>query len=170
MLESFRICDNLDACLKQLCDNPKLAVAISSEYVRSSRLFSRSNIYCFDKPEIIHSYTLKFLVRKNFTHLNQFNAFIQTTTANGLVKKWRSNNRPRIRSIQPDKVFYPLRVSNAAGMYFIWLILKVLAFLSLVLEKHIHKQARRSNASQFWKLAEMAVDPDRHLMVKHKMN
>lgn len=170
MLEKFRICDNLDVCLKQLYDNPKWAVAISSEYVRSSRLFSASNVFCFKKHEIIHSYTLKFLVRKNFTHSNQLNAFIQTTTANGLVKKWRSNNRSRNHSRQPDIVFYPLRVSNAAGMYFIWMILKVLALLSLVLEKHIHRQARRSNPSRFWKLAEMAVDPDRHLMVKHKMN
>lgn len=104
-LKAFKVCDDLALCMIQLQYNPKMAVAISREYVSSNRYYNFS--YCFSKQEIIHSHTLKFMVRKNFFHLIQLNTFIQMTYTGGLIEKWKSINDAQIHRISSGIEYNP---------------------------------------------------------------
>lgn len=168
MVGSFEICENMDNCLNQLNFNSKLAVAVSYEYVRRNRLFPTSNVYCFEKYEIIHSFAWKFLVSKNFSHLNQFNRFLQAASMNGLVKKWQSDNRNQPKNKQPDKMLGDLTLAHLHGTQIIWFFLKAAALTIFFLERFIYKKAIDRNSLRFWKVAEKIICPDGHLMVKNK--
>lgn len=87
-LAKFKICEDLNVCLKQLNQNQQLAIAISREHVRNSH--SNLHVFCFEQSDMIYDYALKFLVRKDFPYLNEFNEFIRMTSARGLIKKWHS--------------------------------------------------------------------------------
>lgn len=166
MLVNFKVCDDLDACLEQLNFNPKLAVAVSSEYIRSNRRFPTSNFYCFEKDEIIYSYSLKFLVRKDFSHLHKFEQFVKMVS-NGLVKKWNSDARTHPNYREHDEKYNGISLAHFYGVFVISLVLILAAFVVLFLEKYVYKKARE--LGWFWKFTEMIIDPDRHFMLEGKM-
>lgn len=147
--------------------NPKMAVAISREYVSSNRYYNFS--YCFSRQEIIHSHTVKFMVRKNFFHLIQLNTFIQMTYTGGLIEKWKSINDAQIHRISSGIEYNHLTFDHFRGMCFIWVSLILTAFLVFLLEKYIHKKNRQPNSSRFWKIIEMTIDPYRYFMLEDKM-
>lgn len=171
MIEEFHICKNLEECLKKLEHSPILAVAVSRELSRNDHFFAASNVYCFEKYENIYSYMLKFLVRKDFSHLKELNKFIQMTAIEGgLSKKWHSEKSFQDQYEEPEIVYHAITLSTCAGMYFLWFLIKTICVLNLFAEQLIHKKARQRNSKRFWKIAEGIIGPDRLYMLKDKMN
>ena len=104
-----------------------MAVAISREHVRNSRL--KLDTYCFKKLEDIYHYELKFLVRKDFPYLNELNEFIRMAGATGLIEKWHSDGRIRYRKNNNNEV-QSISNYNVAGAWMIYFILFAVLFLS----------------------------------------
>lgn len=168
MLKNFKICDDLDVCLNQLHNNPKLAVAVTSEYIRSNRLFPAYHFYCFEKHEIINSFTSKFLVRQNFSHLDKFNRFLKIITMHGILTKWQSIQRAQYHKRPPDRTYGVLKLAHFHGTQIIWFFLKLSAILLFFGEIYTHKKARDPRSSRFWTVADKIICPDRSVLVKNK--
>lgn len=167
-METFKICNDLDWCLSQLHGNAKLAVAISHEHAHNNRLISKSKFYCFKNSEIIYDYALKFLVRKDFPHLKQLNAFIGMTSASGFIKKWHIISRVEPQYTYSPKVYGILTIENVGVTYIAWFTIALSTFLVFFLEMFIHKMAIKPNSSRIWKLIEMFINSDRHFWLKNK--
>ena len=166
MIEKFQICEDFDFCLGQLDKNAKLAVAISRERALSSRS-ELSSRFCFEHPQTIYEYPMTFLVRRNFSHLNELNQFIQMASAGGLIKKWHANSHIQTLTSK-ENTFGNLTLNHYYGCIIIWSIIVLINIFILLLERLVHKKVRLSNPSQFWIIIEMLIDPDRHFWLENK--
>lgn len=167
--EKFKICENLDVCLGQLEENSWLAVAVSRERAYNNHLISASQLYCFQDQEIIHSYALKLLVGKDFSHLNELNAFILSAKAGGLIEKWRSSNLFGSRFEDVKKVYHPLTLSTCFGMYLVWFLMIAITIFVFYLETYIHKKVLEPKPNRFWIIADKLIGPDRHFIKSNKL-
>lgn len=167
MIDSFKVCENLDVCLRQLIDNEELAVAVSREYIRNKNINLTSQIYCFDKHETLYNYAMTFLIRDDFNYTKQLNAFIQEVDANGLVEKWRSNGRIGNRNKIKEKVYNQFGLKDFYGMSIIGGALALTAILSLLLEMFAYKKARKSRNSELWRKVERLFDSKRYFMTNN---
>lgn len=145
--------------MSQLNREKKLAVAISREHVRNSRL--KLETYCFQNTEDIHHYELNFLVGKSFLYMNELNEFIWMAGATGLIEKWHTDKRIRYRKNNNNEI---QSISNYSltGVYIVLFNLVVFVFLMVYCERLIHKKVRQPNPKRFWLIAEMIIDPNRH--------
>lgn len=166
-IEKFKSCENLNTCLKQLEGNPKLAVAISREHALNNHLISASQLYCFEKSEIIHSYHLKFLLNKEFLYKTQLDRFIQMASANGLIEKWYSKRRIKASQKYTERSIGVLTMENAQKLFLEWLSFLLSTIVVLLLEIFIHNRVKNSRL-KIWKLIEMLIDPYRHFWLENK--
>lgn len=170
VLSRFKICNDYIECLSQLEQNTRMAVAISYEEVRRIRRNSDLQFLCLKRPEIIHSFPMKFLVRKNFTHITELNEFIKAASASGLIEKFRST---RIQSSeQAEKATYGLvTFQHIAGGLLIFLCMLMYQFFIFFTEIVVHNQARNSNKKyrRFWIFIEMIINPKRHFLNETKL-
>lgn len=166
-LQNFVICEDLNICLKQLTRNRELAVAISREYVRHSRL--NNQIFCIEKSDVIYDYALKFLVRKNFQYLNELNIFIRMASTRGLVEKWHSEGRIRYQKKFNENIYNYINNDSYKGTWLVYFMLLGTIFFILYCERLIHKKTHEPNPRRFWLIAEMMIDPFRHFWLKTKL-
>lgn len=162
-IEKFKICDNLDTCLRQLHDNAKFAVAISREHALNSHLISASQLYCFEKSEIIYNYHLKFLLHTKFPYKTEMNRFIRMASANGLIAKWHSSTRIKVPQQFAEKVYGVTMIDELI----LWFYMLISMFLVLLLEIFIHNRMQNSEL-KLWKSIDMFIDPHRHFWLKNK--
>lgn len=164
------MCDDLLQCLKQLHLNPTLAVAIPREFGRSIREHLNFPFHCFRRPEIIHSFALKFRLHEDFLYKNELNEFLIVATETGLIEKWRSDTRTRFdRRYAVEEVENGLMtLDNLSGILILWALLNVIVALLFLLEIIVYRQVKRHNARRFWKAIEIIIDPDRHFMLETK--
>lgn len=154
--------------MAQLKRNPKLAVAISRENARHYRSNANLQFYCFGKKEIIHEYYLKFHVCENFSYSKQLNEFIQMADASGLIEKWHTDYNVRSNCKSNRDFYHRIDVKNFAGLLIIWSGIIVLTICSLILEKIIHKNARKPNAYRLWTFFDKLIGPDRQFLLGKK--
>lgn len=163
------MCNDLIVCLNQLNSNSKLAVATSREFVRSAPKKMNFQFYCFAKPEIISAFPLKFFLHKNFSYAEELNDFIKAASVSGLIEKWRSDIRTQFKEhTQGTGEFGRLTFDNLSGALLIIALLFLFSISIFFLEIVVHKQVRAPNATRFWKITEMIIDPDRHFMLETK--
>lgn len=167
MINSFKVCENLDVCLGQLIDNEELAVAVSREYIRHTNLNLTSQIYCFDNHETLYNYALTFLIRNDFNYTKQLNAFIQKVDANGFIEKWRSNGRIGNRNKIEEKVYNQFGLKDFYGMSIIAAALALTAVLCLLLEMFAYKKSRKSRNRKLWRKVERLIDSKRYFMTNN---
>lgn len=148
--------------------NSKLAVAISREHAHNNQFISTSKFHCFENLEIIHGYSLKFLVREDFKYLNNLNEFIQMASSTGLVKKWRMESEIRSKYKHIEKIYGFLTFENFYVTYFEWFVLEISITLILLLERFVHRKVRKVNHSRIWTHIEMFIDPFRHFWLENK--
>lgn len=158
----------MDQCLAQLIDDSKLAVAISIAHAYDSSPISPSQIYCFDGSETIHDYTLKFLVRKNFTYMNQLNAFIQMSSEGGLIKKWYSNSSGRTRDEHFKQLDKQINLKHFHGLLAVEILMKAFTICMFLFEKYVYMKMQMLQPHRLWVFVEMIIDPDRHFMLENK--
>lgn len=165
MLDKFKICQDMDLCLRQLNQNSKLAVAISREYTHNNRLNSDQTFYCFES-DIIFEYSLEFQIRKNFPYLAELNKFIEIACAGGLIEKWRSNHY--IRGYKQEEKNVPFSLEEMSGFLLIFPLIVVIIFITLFLERITYRKVRTPNTSRFWLIVEKIIDPERDFSYENK--
>lgn len=161
-MKNFSICDDLDVCLSQLGHNSKLAVAVSREHSRNSRLIASSQFYCFENTQIIHKYALRFLIRNNFPNLNELNQFIQMSSASGIIEKWRSMSEIQIPYKNYELHYVEMNLENCAGCFVLFFLVYVVVIPLVVFERIVHKKVQSLNVSKVWLIIDMLIDPHRH--------
>lgn len=157
-------------CLKKLYLNPTLAVALPREFSRSILKDLNFQFYCFERPEIIHSFALKFYLHKDFSYKTELNDFLMLASETGLIEKWRSNTRTQFdHRYDPAEVQSGLMtLDNLSGMLLLWICMILIVALVLCLEIIVFRQVKKHNALRFWRLIEMIIDPDRYFMLETK--
>lgn len=168
LLERFKSCSDLDACLSQLQINSKLAVAISREHSLNSHLISPSQIYCFEKSEIIYEYALKFLIRKEFAYIEELNEFIRQASAGGLIEKWHKDSQFQHNYIHRPRTYFRLSMDNFYGTHLILLGLALAAIFIFLLELFVYKKVTKPNPSKFWMTVEFVIDPVRYFWLENR--
>lgn len=170
MLERFKICKDLDICLSWLHHNPTLAVAISHEHARNNRLIPYSQIYCFEKSEVIYEYALKFLVHDKFPFLFKLNEFIRLTDASGIIKKWNSNRNTLIEFQHNEKYYNQITIEHFFGGFVILSGILLLIISIFILEIIVHKNVNKQNPSEFWRKIQMIIDTKRYFCLENKFD
>lgn len=169
MLKQYTLCDDLIVCLNRLNQNPKLAVAIPREFIHNARNNLTFSIYCFEKPEIIHTFAFRFYMHKNFSYINALNDFIKAASTSGLIEMWRMKNRVQFeRNEIETRKSGLVTIENSTGLLALWSSLIFGVMMVLCLEIIVHNHAIKPNAHRFWKLIEMIIDPERHFMLETK--
>lgn len=167
-LEGFEICEDHDLCLNRLNYEDNLAVAVSREYAWNTRFLGRSSTYCFENSEAIDNYALKVLMKKDFPFVSELNNFIKYATEGGLIVKWLKDSRVVQRKREQERIsFSPLRLQNIHGILIIYASLWIFTFITALLEQIIYRQTRKPNTARFWIYAEMAIDEERHFLLRH---
>lgn len=146
-----------------------MAVAILREHAQSSRLSVSSQFYYFEGLEIIYEYALKFLVHKNFSHSNELNEFIKMASENGLIEKWRKDNLKKHQKHTSERIFRQLSVQNFYGVLVVCFVCIIVLIFVFILERIVYSKTKTINASRFWKIVEMIIDPDRYFMLENKI-
>lgn len=143
--------------LDQLKLNDKLAVAASYELSRSKT----KHIYCFDNENIIYEYSLKMLVRKDFSLLRDLNNFLRGASEGGLIEKWLEN----YRSLGAKKDHIEFTGFKLESIYFLLCVcvaFLILAFLAIIVERTTFRNNEIPNAKPFWRYVEMIISPYRY--------
>lgn len=166
-MKNFKICEDLDDCLNQLLENSKLAVAISREHAFNTAAIS--HIYCFENSEIIYEYALTILVRKDFSYLKELNWFIEILIESGYISKWLTDYQNQSHFKSKHDIYRPTELKHMHGILSILMIVIIVAFAVLLLEKTVYKKTKQQNPSKFWIIIEIMIDPDRHFMLENKM-
>lgn len=166
----MKICDDLFQCINQVQFNSRLAVAISHDHARRIRKLSPFQFYCFETPEIIHSYALTFYVRATFPYINELNGFIEALSENGFSEKWRADNGVpyAFRSERQDSDDTIITLEKMIGLLCFTLTLQVLVILVFFSEILIYRSARKANSHRFWKIAEKSINPVRYFLNENK--
>lgn len=142
MLKIFEECDNWDRCLYELGQNSKVAVGMLQAYELYSRSISSSQMYCFEKSEIIYEYALKFLMRHDFPYLNELNRFIGIASAAGLIEKWNSYDQMKIQQSRKTYAYSHIKLESFYGVYVIWISAQIAIILLFAFEKFVYIKAR----------------------------
>lgn len=144
-----------------------MAVAVSREYAWNTRFLGRSAVYCFENSEAIYNYALKILMKSDFPLANELNKFIKYATEGGLIVKWVKDNQVQHKRGKELVNVIPLGVPHFNGVLIIYAGLWIFTFLIAIGEQVIYRQARKPNCAKFWIYAEMAIDADRHYLLRY---
>lgn len=125
-------------------------------------------MYCFEKSEAIYEYAPKFLVRDKFPFLVELDEFIRLADASGLIMKWSSSLRVSHNFDHPLS-YGLLTLQTHFGGYMITSCVILFSFSLFILEIIVYNNARKQNASKFWLLLQMFIDPDRHFWLENKL-
>lgn len=169
LLAKFKVCDDINHCLKQLYSNHHLAIAVSLEHAQSSHFIAKSDIYCFKNMETIEDYVVQILVKPDFPYSNELNAFINMAGSSGLIMKWISDTRNRPDFHFETEHFGSINMENFSGFLILWFsILIVPMCFVLGVERYVYYLAQKSNPSNISVLLEMLIDGQRHFLKGHK--
>lgn len=126
-------------------------------------------VYCFEKPEIIYEYNLKFLVNKNFSYSKDLNKFIRMASENGLIEKWQKDLLKEYQKRPDYRTFRSLSIQNFYGVLVVCLLFIIALIFAFILEKIVYNKTKTVNPSRFWIIIEIIIDPDRHFLLENKM-
>lgn len=145
-------------------------MAILREYADNIQRNMHYKLYCFENSDMIYNYAMKFFVRKDFPHLNELNAIIKRASAAGLIEKWRLNSQIKSKYKQNNEVnaYHINSIPDFYGMLLVYDCVLVIGILMLPFELLVYRMKRTANSSRFWMYAEMAIGPDRLILLENK--
>lgn len=68
-------------------------MAVSRKWVERSELFASNQIYCFNRAENIHNYSISLNMRKDFPYTGEVNEIIRNALEAGLILKWEHDGQ-----------------------------------------------------------------------------
>lgn len=157
--------------MSRLEQNAYLAVAFSREHIWKYDLKEMHHIYCFEKPEIINEYAMRFLVHRESAYFNELNRFIELAAAGGLIERWHSISRIQSHHQYKEKyAHYNLHANRFFGVIIILSGAIAFAFLIFLLEIFINRKVRSLNPNQFWIYADMCLNSERYFLRENKFD
>lgn len=165
----FKLCGSADECLNLSYLNQDIAVAISSEYFRSISKDITANIYCISEDRFSSKHGLNFLLQQDFDLKAELDRFISMANEGGLISKWMADlNLDHIKRHQHmNNNNSEVSMAHMISIYFTCgsiIALSLLVFLAeIIIHSHL-KLSSKSKATQFWKILESLIDPERHFL------
>lgn len=157
---SFRTCDNINNCLRDLSYDKSLGVGVPRQYVVHSKTFLTNNIYCFDYHEHIESRQASILIRRDFNLLTFINKHILMLSEHGLIEKWSNDYQMnRIKKNVKNSNYKYLLVGHLVSLvYFILFPGYCFAFTAFAIEIVAGlKRNRNSNYYNVWIFLDIIV-------------
>lgn len=159
----MQITDDSNDFLQQLEWNNQLAVATSYESFQNDRYLSKI-VYCFDKNNNILEYSLNILMRKDFELHDELNRFIQRMIECGLIQKWLK--RGRNMEIEPSFQYINMAFKHFEFVLTLCTYMLISALCALLIETIVYKRVRAENASPFWHIIHMIINPNRYFLLE----
>lgn len=92
MRYGYKSCNDMNACLLDIKNDKKLAVAISRQHAQNARIeLTENEMFCFDKANNIFSYSVVMLFKKDHHLLPLVNTLIRRMTEAGFILKWKAD-------------------------------------------------------------------------------
>lgn len=170
-MNRFELVENPEHYLKQLDWDDELAVAVCHQITLSpikignNRFDPKKMIYCFDPENSIHEYSIKILMQRNFSLINQLNEFILFASESGLITKWLVDYRS-LTVKESSAKFAIFKAEALIVQLCISFGMLVMAFIVVILEKIVHKMVQAENGIPFWYYLEILIDPYRHFLLQ----
>lgn len=166
MLDKFEIITNPYQHLRELQFDERLAVGVSFEHVQNDELVNRQNIFCFESPNHIYSYSMNVLTSKDFPYLAELNRFIKMASESGLVVKWlKGYTFGSVPEKKSSSEYVEVKLEMYVYLVLIALSLQILACLIAIIESTAFKKIHMDNARPFWRIIEMTVNPYRYFLM-----
>lgn len=149
-------------CIKQLETDDALAVAVSRERALNNRLLHRDKMFCF--AENIQTQPISLILRKHYPFENDLNEFIVRATEAGFFVKWKKDSRLKYE----HEVFGTqyMKLDHLYGAMLAAFLMLILATFVFITERVAYRRAHSSNATRFWKLVEILMNPVRSFMLE----
>lgn len=164
---SFGLCGSPEECFNYLYSDQNIAVASSTEYFQSVSKDITANIYSVLEDGFSSKHGLNFLLQKDFNLKAELDRFISMANEGGLISKWMADlslDYIKQHDTINNGVVSITHVISLAIVYIPLMILSLLVFLTEIII-HFHlKTNPKSNARQFWTIAETLIDPERHFL------
>lgn len=120
-----------------------------------------TQVYCFKDTEIISDVSLHFFTHKHFDYVNEINEFIKMASMSGLINRWYSISKSRIKSEVKESNDGIVDSHSIKGLYIIYFLINICILSTYIVERIVHKKARTPNPAQIWLLIDKLVAPDR---------
>lgn len=157
------ISDNFYDNLRQLEWNDKLSVAASRMDVRNNRQLSPL-VFCFDYPNIIHDYSLKFLMRQQCSFMKELDSFIQRAYESGLMIKWLKGKTNIVVEKSSTFQYIQAKFKQTTVLLLICFGMLLFAFFIFFIERNVANFCRAENPRRIWQFIEMMIDGQRHFL------
>lgn len=164
-MQQFEISDNLNEHLLGLEWNDKLAIVSSHMDIQYDK-YLPSLVFCFNHPNIIHTYSLKMLMHKRFPLAKELDKFIQRSFEVGLMAKWLGGNAHEIPLEKPPKFqFIQIVLETISFTVVLSMALILFSISVLLIEIIIDKRVRAIDSNKLWRYIEMMIDPHRYFLL-----
>lgn len=162
ILHKFKVVEDAGEHIQKIDRHGNLAVAVPRTFVQSKRFNQGDQVFCFNSPDNIYDYALKFLMRKDFPLAEKLNEFIKDTSEYGIITKWL--NEYRYKTGKQTKLEYQtFNEQHISVAWTLFLSLQIFAFCILLVEILVHKKVQQLSVP-FWRVLEMIIDPHRHFL------
>lgn len=154
--------EDIIGSIQQLTLNRKLAVALPRTFAES-KLFSQSiQLFCFNSPDDIYDYPLKFLMQKDSPLAEKLNEFIKDTSEYGIIMKWLNDYKYKAgKEIKYE--YQTFSGKNLIIALVVLMLMSTFAFCIMLVERLVHKKVQQRSLP-FWRLLEIIIDPHRHFL------
>lgn len=165
-IEGFRICANIDDCLRDLKWDYYGAVGASRQNILNSEEFSALKIFCFDYSQDIQTFPISLSVRKNLKLKPEIDRIIRHLFETGLFVEWERDNKKRAKY---EYQYFPDLIGLDHFKIVFLVVLGVgwtLSLSTLFCERLIFRkmQQRVGNRHRIWIRLERFVDGERHYL------
>lgn len=128
MKENFSACTNLNECLQHLLNSIRVAVAVSRTEFQQHSQVQTNRIYCFNKAENIHNFSISLNIRKGFEHFEAVIDIVQRAFETGLIQKWQNDEKLhqnfKIDNVELLQTFDSISLPTAISfILIIWVII-----------------------------------------------
>lgn len=164
MLDAFRICVDLNECLRDLKDNNNLAVAISRQGAFNNPVIAQSDIFCFEEDQNINSYLVAMYIRRDHHNLRKLNEIIERSFESGLFVKWARDSKVALPEATEDRPVISMELDQLYAAMFAYLVFIFFAASSFVAEIFAFRNLTGPNPSRFWAVVKFLIDDERYFL------
>lgn len=161
---NFRICNKIGQCLKELQDNPNLAIITSRYHFYNDPGVIQDDIFCFPKGYSLQNLSITFSIEKQW-HLSKLtNEIIQNALEFGLIDIWKRNTTFESQSKSKNgKVFVVIEIRHLTYILILFSTALVLCLVAFLIELGTAKSMKKKNPSKMWTFCDMLVDDNRYV-------
>lgn len=161
------MCVDTFKCMEHLLDDDKgdVTLGVSRQQILNAPAYSPSKIYCFDRSQIIASYSIALCMKKDFRMQIQtdINETIKKLFEGGLFVKWHRDSQRCEKYEIPFSPSPKVTFDDLAGIFtFVYVVGSIMSISSFFCEKIIYHKMQQPNKHKIWIYLEQFFDGDRY--------